>query len=57
LSRVSDEPRTLDFEIKTTAAASGKLTNTAFALLHFCDEDGTCRFLHLALPIEITIRK
>jgi len=51
----TDEPRTLDFEVKAHANAKGTAKFAAFAVYHVCDDTGTCRFLRLDVPIEVKV--
>jgi tetratricopeptide (TPR) repeat protein len=52
---VTEEERTLAFEVKAPARARGKIRLPAYALYHVCEAGGQCRFLRLDLPIEVQV--
>jgi hypothetical protein len=53
---VSDEERTLDFEVKVPKNATGTVRFAAYATYHVCDDEhGQCRFLRLDVPILVPI--
>ena len=54
----STEVRTVGFEVKVPADATGTVRVPAFALYHVCDEvGGTCRFVRLDLTVELSVRR
>jgi hypothetical protein len=53
---LSDEERTLEFELKVPRTAHGKVRIPAYALYHVCDDrHGQCRLLRLDVPIAVTV--
>ena len=52
----SNEPRSLEFEVRVPASASNSGSVFAYALFHVCEEaDGICRFARLDIPIRIPL--
>jgi hypothetical protein len=52
----SSEPRMLEFELRTPANAKGKYELRAHTWYYVCEDvSGTCRFLHQAIPIAVTV--
>jgi hypothetical protein len=53
---VSGEVRSLEFEVKAPAKATGKIRLTAYALYHVCnDVGGQCLYLRLDIPVELKV--
>jgi tetratricopeptide (TPR) repeat protein len=52
----SSEARTLEFELRTPAKAKGEYELRAHTWYYVCEDvAGTCRFLHQAIPIALTV--
>jgi len=54
---VTEEERSLDFEVKAPANAKGRIELRAYALYNVCDGGGRCWFLRLDIPIELQVRE
>jgi tetratricopeptide (TPR) repeat protein len=56
---VTDQDRSLDFDVKAPAQAEGKIQLNMYALYYVCDDaGGRCRFLRLDIPAELhTIKR
>ena len=55
---VSDEERSVGFEIKVPSEASGTVRIPGYALYHLCDDvQGLCRFVRLDVTIEVVVKK
>jgi hypothetical protein len=53
---ISEEVRSLEFEVKAPAKATGKIRLTAYALYHVCnDVGGQCLYLRLDIPVELNV--
>jgi hypothetical protein len=53
---VSEEIRSLEFEVKAPVKGTGKVRLAAYALYHVCDDvGGQCLFLRLDIPVELKV--
>jgi len=53
---VSGEVRSLEFEVKATVKAPGKVRLPAYALYNVCDDvGGQCLYLRLDIPVELNV--
>jgi len=54
----TSEPRSLEFEVRAPANASGTAQLAAYALYYACEDvHGTCQFLRLDIPVKVTVKK
>ncbi len=54
----TSEPRSLEFEVRAPADASGTAQLAAYALYYACEDvNGTCQFLRLDIPVKVTVKK
>jgi hypothetical protein len=55
---VTDEPRTLTFEVVAPPGASGKQRLSVYALYNVCsDADAQCKFLRLDIAVDVAIQR
>jgi hypothetical protein len=53
---VSGEARSLEFEVKAPAKATGKARLEAYSLYHVCDDaGGQCLYLRLDIPVDLNL--
>jgi hypothetical protein len=54
---VSNEIRSLEFEVKVPEQAMGKVQFKAYALYNICDDaGGQCLFRRLEIPVDIIVK-
>lgn len=56
LTAVSEEDRTVEFEVKVPKTATGDVTLPGFAVFHVCDDvGGVCRFVRLDVEVTMSV--
>jgi hypothetical protein len=54
---VSEEPRTVEFEVKSPQDFTGTATIASYALYYICEDvNGTCLYRRQDIPVEIQVR-